>query len=32
VGGGSDIGTAAVVVAAWAAAALFLAIRFFKWE
>jgi ABC-2 type transport system permease protein len=32
VGGGSDIGTAAVVVAAWAAAALVLAVRFFKWE
>jgi len=32
VGGGSDIGTAAVVVAAWAAAALFLAVRFFRWE
>ena len=32
VGGGSDVGTAAVVVAAWAAAALFLAVRFFKWE
>jgi ABC-2 type transport system permease protein len=32
VGGGSDVGTAAVVVAAWAAAALFLAVRFFRWE
>jgi ABC-2 type transport system permease protein len=32
VGGGSDVGTAALVVAAWAAAALFLAVRFFKWE
>jgi ABC-2 type transport system permease protein len=32
VGGGGDVGTAAVVVAAWTAAALFLAIRFFRWE
>ena len=32
VGGGSDIGTAVVVVAVWAAAALFLAVRFFRWE
>ena len=32
VGGGSDVGTAALVVAAWAAAALFLAVRFFRWE
>ena len=32
VGGGSEVGTAAVVVAAWAAAALFLAVRFFRWE
>ena len=32
VGGGGHVGTAAVVVAAWAAAALFLAIRFFRWE
>jgi ABC-2 type transport system permease protein len=32
VGGGGDVGTAAVVVAAWAAAALFLAVRFFRWE
>ena len=32
VGGGSEIGTAAVVVAAWAAAALFLSVRFFRWE
>jgi ABC-2 type transport system permease protein len=32
VGGGSEVGTAVLVVAAWAAAALFLAVRFFKWE
>jgi ABC-2 type transport system permease protein len=32
VGGGGDVGTAAVVVAAWAAGALFLAVRFFRWE
>ena len=32
VGGGGDVGTAALVVAAWAAAALFLAVRFFRWE
>ncbi len=32
VGGGGDVGTAAVVVAAWAAAGLFLAVRFFRWE
>jgi ABC-2 type transport system permease protein len=32
VGGGGDVGTAAVVVAAWAAAGLFLAARFFRWE
>jgi ABC-2 type transport system permease protein len=33
VGGGSaDVGTAALVVAAWAAVALFLAVRFFRWE
>jgi ABC-2 type transport system permease protein len=32
VGGGTDVGTAAVVVAAWAAAALFMAVRFFRWE
>jgi ABC-2 type transport system permease protein len=32
VGGGSDVGTAALVVAAWAAAGLFLAVRFFRWE
>jgi hypothetical protein len=32
VGGSSDVATAALVVAAWAAAALFLAVRFFKWE
>ncbi|HET8822106.1 MAG TPA: ABC transporter permease [Thermoleophilaceae bacterium] len=32
VGGGGDVGTAAVVVAAWTAAALFLAVRFFRWE
>ena len=31
-GGGTDVGTAALVVAAWAAAALFLAVRFFRWE
>jgi len=32
VGGGGDVGTAALVVAAWAAAGLFLAVRFFRWE
>ena len=33
VGGGStDVGTAALVVAAWAAVGLFLAVRFFRWE
>ena len=32
VGGGADTGTAALVVAAWAAAGLFLAVRFFRWE
>ena len=32
VGGGADVGTAALVVAAWAAAGLFLAVRFFRWE
>jgi ABC-2 type transport system permease protein len=30
--GGGSAGTAAVVVAAWAAAGLFLAVRFFRWE
>ena len=32
VGGGGDAGTAAVVVATWAAAGMFLAVRFFRWE
>jgi ABC-2 type transport system permease protein len=32
VGGGGGVGTAALVVGAWAAAALFLAVRFFRWE
>jgi ABC-2 type transport system permease protein len=32
VGGGGGVGTGAVVVAAWAAAGLFLAVRFFRWE
>jgi ABC-2 type transport system permease protein len=32
VGGGGDTTTAALVVAAWAAVALFLAVRFFRWE
>jgi ABC-2 type transport system permease protein len=33
VGGGSaDVATAALVVAAWAAVALVLAVRFFRWE
>ena len=32
VGGGGDVGTAAVVVAAWAAGGLFLAVRLFRWE
>jgi ABC-2 type transport system permease protein len=30
--GGGSAGTAAIVVAAWAAAGLFLAVRFFRWE
>jgi ABC-2 type transport system permease protein len=32
VGGGADVGTAAAIVAAWAATGLFLAVRFFRWE
>ena len=32
VGGGGDAATAAAVVAVWAAAGLFLAVRFFRWE
>jgi ABC-2 type transport system permease protein len=32
IGGGSDIGGAAAVVAVWAAAGIFLAVRFFRWE
>jgi ABC-2 type transport system permease protein len=32
VGGGGDVATAAIIVAAWAAAGLFLAVRFFRWE
>jgi ABC-2 type transport system permease protein len=32
VGGSGDVGTAAVVVAGWALAAVFLAVRFFRWE
>jgi ABC-2 type transport system permease protein len=32
VGGGEDILTAAVVVAGWAAAGIFLAVRYFRWE
>ena len=32
VGGGAGVGTAALIVAAWAAAGLFLAVRFFRWE
>jgi ABC-2 type transport system permease protein len=32
VGGGGDVAAAGVVVAAWAAAGLFLAVRFFRWE
>jgi ABC-2 type transport system permease protein len=32
VGGGGAVATAATVVAAWAAGALFLAVRFFRWE
>jgi ABC-2 type transport system permease protein len=32
VGGGGDVSTAATVVAAWAAGALFIAVRFFRWE
>jgi ABC-2 type transport system permease protein len=31
-GGGAGVATAAVVVAVWAAAGLFLAVRFFRWE
>jgi hypothetical protein len=27
-----DVGAAALVVAAWVAVALFLAVRFFRWE
>ena len=32
VGGGGDVGTAALVVAGWTVAGLFLAVRFFRWE
>jgi ABC-2 type transport system permease protein len=32
VGDGGEVGTAAVVVAAWAAGGLVLAVRFFRWE
>jgi ABC-2 type transport system permease protein len=32
VGGGGDVGAAAAVVTVWAAAGLFLAVRFFRWE
>jgi ABC-2 type transport system permease protein len=32
VGGGGDAGTAALIVAAWAAAGLLLAVRYFRWE
>ncbi|HET8647372.1 MAG TPA: ABC transporter permease, partial [Vicinamibacteria bacterium] len=32
VGGGRDAGIAALIVAAWAAAGLFLAVRYFRWE
>jgi ABC-2 type transport system permease protein len=32
VGGSGDVGTAAAVVGAWAAAGLSLAVRFFRWE
>jgi ABC-2 type transport system permease protein len=32
VGGGADIGGAAAVVAVWALAGIFLAVRFFRWE
>jgi ABC-2 type transport system permease protein len=32
VGGGGDVGTAALVVAGWALAGLFVAVRFFRWE
>jgi ABC-2 type transport system permease protein len=32
VGGGGDVAAAAAVVAVWAAAGLFLAVRFFRWE
>jgi ABC-2 type transport system permease protein len=32
VGGGGDVGAAAAVVAVWAVAGVFLAVRFFRWE
>jgi ABC-2 type transport system permease protein len=32
VGGGEDIGAAAAVVAGWALAGIFLAVRYFRWE
>ena len=32
VGGGGDVARGRCVVAAWAAAGLFLAVRFFRWE
>jgi ABC-2 type transport system permease protein len=32
VGGGGDVGTAALVVGGWAVAGLFLAVRYFRWE
>ena len=32
IGGGSDIGAAAAIVAGWAVAGIFLAVRYFRWE
>ena len=32
VGGGADIASAAAMVAGWALAGIFLAVRFFRWE
>ena len=32
VGGGADIASAAAIIAGWALAGIFLAVRFFRWE
>ncbi len=32
IGGGSDIASAAAIIAGWAVAGIFLAVRFFRWE